>query len=326
MPASILSRSFQRSDTENVLGYMTQRLLVLVPTVVGVTTIVFLLLHLMPGDPVDIILGETAAPADRVELRRQLGLDRPLLEQYSAFMAGLLAGDLGQSFHGGRPVAAMVSERYPATLGLASAAMVVALATALPLGLLAAARPRGLVDRSSLGVSLLGVAIPNFWLGPMLIMVFAVELGWLPVSGAGSSAHLVLPAITLGLSMAGILTRMTRTTVLEALHEEYVRTARAKGASELSVLCRHALANAVTPMLSIVGLQFGALLAGSVITESIFAWPGLGRLTVQAIYTRDYPVVQGCVLVIALSYVLVNLLTDLAYAWVNPRIRLQAHG
>jgi peptide/nickel transport system permease protein len=175
-------------------------------------------------------------------------------------------------------------------------------------------------------VSLLGVAIPNFWLGPMLIMVFAVELGWLPVSGAGSSAHLVLPAITLGLSMAGILTRMTRTTVLEALHEEYVRTARAKGASELSVLCRHALANAVTPMLSIVGLQFGALLAGSVITESIFAWPGLGRLTVQAIYTRDYPVVQGCVLVIALSYVLVNLLTDLAYAWVNPRIRLQAHG
>jgi peptide/nickel transport system permease protein len=308
-----------------VLEYVTRRLLSLVPTVLGVATVVFLLLHVMPGDPVDVMLGESASMADRAELRRHLGLERGLLEQYRDYLTGLVRGDLGVSIHGGRPVARMIAERYPATLTLALAAVAVALAAALPLGLLGAARPHGALDRSSLTLSLLAVAIPNFWLGPMLIMVFAVALGWLPVSGMGGPQHYVLPALTLGLSMAGILTRMTRATVVEALHEEYVRTARAKGASELAVLCKHALANAATPMISIVGLQFGALLAGSVITETVFAWPGLGRLTVAAIQTRDYPVVQGCVLVIALSYVLVNLVTDLAYAWANPRVRLR-HG
>jgi peptide/nickel transport system permease protein len=302
-------------------AYVARRLLVLAPTVLGVVTVVFMLLHVMPGDPVDVMLGETAAPADRTELRRHLGLDRPLAEQYASFLTGLVAGDLGTSIHDARPVAALVSERYPHTLRLTLAALVIAAAVALPLGLFAAARPHGLIDRSSLLASLVGVAIPNFWLGPMLIMTFAIELGWLPVSGTGSIAHLVLPALTLGLSMAGILARMTRGTVLEALHEDYVRTARAKGASEPRVLCGHALPNAVTPLLSIVGLQLGALLAGSVITETIFGWPGLGRLMVEAIQTRDYPVVRGCVLVISLSYVLVNLLTDVAYAWANPRLR-----
>jgi peptide/nickel transport system permease protein len=307
-----------------VLQYVTRRLLSFLPTALGVATVVFQLLHLMPGDPVDVIIGETAGVADRAELRRHLGLERPLLEQYGVFLADLATGDLGTSIHGGRPVSEMVRDRYPATLSLALAAVAVALCAALPLGLIGAARPHGAFDRATWTASLVGVAIPNFWLGPMLIMLFAVQLGWLPVAGSGGPAHYVLPALTLGASMAGILTRMTRATVLEALHEEYVRTARAKGASEIVVLAKHALANAATPLISIVGLQFGALLAGSVITETIFAWPGLGRLTVEAIQTRDYPVVQGCVLVIALSYVLVNLLTDVAYAWANPRIRLRS--
>jgi peptide/nickel transport system permease protein len=302
-------------------GYTLRRLLALAPTVLGVATLVFCLLHVMPGDPVDIILGESASPADRVELRQHLGLDRPAAEQYLAFLGGLVHGDLGTSVHSQRSVASLIADRFPATLLLTLAALTVAVSVAIPAGLLSAARPHSATDRISLTASLVGAAIPNFWLGPMLIMIFAVQLGWLPVSGMGTFAHLILPAITLGLSMAGILTRLTRSTVLETLHEDYVRTARAKGATGTTVLAKHALANAITPILSVIGLQFGALLAGSVITETIFAWPGLGRLTLQAIHTRDYPVVQGCVLVIALCYVLVNLVTDLAYAWANPRIR-----
>jgi len=304
-----------------MLAYSIRRVLSAIPTAVGVATVVFLLLHAIPGDPVDVMLGETAAPADRAELRAHLGLDRPVGLQYRRFMVGLARGDIGHSIHTQRPVAELVRERLPATLSLAGAAALAALCIALPLGLLSAARPRSLLDRASLTGSLLGVAIPNFWLGPMLILLFAVDLGWLPVSGDEDARHLVLPAVTLGLSLAGILTRMTRSTVLEALHEDYVRTARAKGLSERATIAKHALANAMTPILSVFGLQLGGLLAGSVITETIFAWPGLGRLTLQAIQTRDYPVVQGCVLVIALTYVLVNLATDLAYAWANPRIR-----
>jgi peptide/nickel transport system permease protein len=308
-----------------MIGYVRRRLLMLVPTALGVVTVVFLMLHLMPGDPVEVMLGETASPADRQALREHLGLDRPLLAQYASFLGGLTRADLGRSIHGRREVRAIVAERFPATLWLTLAALVVALTAAIPAGLLSAARPHGAIARCSLAVSLLGVATPNFWLGPLLILVFAVHLGWLPVSGTGSLAHVVLPALTLGLSMAGILTRMTRSTVLEALHEDYVRTARAKGVARTAVVAKHALANAATPMLSLIGLQFGALLAGSVITETIFAWPGLGRLVVEAIQTRDYPVVQGCVLVIALCYVLVNLATDLAYAWADPRLR-DHHG
>jgi peptide/nickel transport system permease protein len=307
-------------------AYVRRRLLVLLPTVLGVATVVFLLLHVMPGDPVEVMLGETARPADRIELRSQLGLDRPLHRQYGAFLAGLACGNLGSSIHSRRPVAEIIAERVPATLQLTFAALAIALMTAIPAGLLAAARPHGTIDRVSLTASLIGIAIPNFWLGPMLILVFAVRFGWLPVSGAGGPAHLVLPALTLGLSMAGIVTRMTRSTVLETLHEEYIRTARAKGVPEARVIAKHALANALTPMLTVIGLQLGGLLAGSVITETIFAWPGLGRLMLQAIQTRDYPVVQGCVLVIAISYVIVNLATDLTYAWANPRLRSLDEG
>ena len=291
------------------------------PTVLGVASLVFALLHLMPGDPVEIMLGETARPSDRDALRAALGLDRPLLAQYLAFLEGLAQGDLGRSIHHGRPVAEIIAARLPATALLTAAALAFALAVALPAGLLSAHRPYGALDRGASAASLFGVALPNFWLGPMLVLFFSLELGWLPVSGAGGAAHLVLPAVTLGLSLAGILTRMTRSTVLEALGEDYVRTARAKGASETAVVAKHALSNALGPLLSVLGLQLGALLAGSVITETIFSWPGIGRLAIQAIHTRDYPVVQGCVLVIALSYVLVNLATDLAYAWANPRLR-----
>jgi peptide/nickel transport system permease protein len=302
-------------------SYVRQRLLVLAPTVLGVATLVFVLMHMMPGDPVEVMLGETASPADAAALRARLGLDRPIAAQYASFITGLARLDLGTSIHSDQPVGALVAAHFPATALLTAAALVVALLVALPAGLLAASHPRQAADRVTLTASLAGVAIPNFWLGPMLIMLFAIELRWLPVSGTGGPAHLVLPAITLGLGMAGILTRLVRSTVIETLHEEYVRTARAKGASPARVLWVHALRNALMPVLSMVGLQLGALLAGSVITETIFAWPGIGRLTVQAIQTRDYPVVQGCVLTIAVGYVLVNLATDLAYAWANPRMR-----
>ncbi len=303
-----------------MMGYLGRRLLMFGPTVLGVATVVFFLVHLMPGDPVDMMLGETAAAADRVALRRSLGLDRPVLEQFARFLAGLAHGDLGISVHSGRPVADLVLERYPATLALTGVAMCFAIVLAVPAGVLSARRPGSALDRAALTASLLGVALPNFWLGPLLILLFSVQLGMFPVSGADSAAHVVLPALTLGASMAGILTRMTRAAVLEQLGEDYIRTARAKGLGERAVMMRHALRNALTPLLSVIGLQFGSLLAGSVITETIFAWPGIGRLTVQAIETRDYPVVQGCVLAIALGYVVANLITDLAYARVNPRI------
>ncbi|MFQ5351857.1 MAG: ABC transporter permease [Candidatus Binatia bacterium] len=304
-----------------MLIYTLRRLALLVPTVVGVVTVVFFLIHLIPGDPVEVMLGESATPADRVELRRALDLDRPLGSQYLSFLAATARADLGRSIHSGQPVTRVIADRLPATIRLTIVAMVIAMFIALPFGLLSAWKPGSSIDRASLLTAMLGVAIPNFWLGPMLILLFSIELGWLPVSGSSTPLHLLLPAITLGTAMAGLLARLTRSTVLEALHEDYVRTARAKGLSEASVVARHALANALTPLLSVLGLQFGGLLAGSIITETIFAWPGIGRLVVQAIHTRDYPVVQGCVLIIALSYVIVNLATDLAYALVNPRVR-----
>jgi peptide/nickel transport system permease protein len=292
----------------------------------GVVTLVFSLIHLMPGDPVDVMLGETARPADRAKLRTDLGLDRPLIDQYGGFLGGLVRGDLGTSIHTGKPVSELIRTRFPATLELTLAALAFALVIAIPAGLLSASRPYQTVDRVTLATSLFGVAIPNFWLGPMLILLFSLQLSWLPVTGRGGLSHLVLPAVTLGLSLAGVLTRMTRSTVMETLGEDYIRTARAKGLSETVVVAKHALANALSPLLSVVGLQLGSLLAGSVITETIFSWPGIGRLTVEAIQTRDYPVVQGCILVVALSYVFVNLATDLAYAWANPKLREDSGG
>jgi peptide/nickel transport system permease protein len=305
---------------------LLQRLLIAGPTALGVATLVFALIHATPGDPVDAMLGESASPASRAELRAHLGLDRPLAQQYSEFLLGLARGDLGTSIHSREPVARLVGEHFPMTALLAASALGLAIAVALPLGLLAAARAGSTTDRWCLAVSLLGVSVPNFWLGPMLVLAFSIALGALPVAGSGSPAHLVLPAVTLGASLAGVLTRMTRSAVVETLAQDYVRTARAIGASETRALGRHALANALTPLISVVGLHAGSLLAGSVITETIFAWPGIGRLTVDAIRSRDYPLVQGCVLAIATSYIVINLITDLAYAWADPRLRVRRNG
>ena len=301
--------------------YVLYRLLLALPTVFGVITLVFLLIHLVPGDPVDVMLGETARAADKVRLRHQLGLDRPLLIQYARYLRRLARADLGRSLHSGRPVRRMIVARYPATLELAAGALLVAVLLAAPLGLVAAARPGSPLDALCRGIAVAGASMPNFWLGPLLILIFAIALEWAPVSGRGGLAHLALPALTLGMGMAAVLTRMLRATLLDRLGDEYIRTARAKGASELRVLLRHALRNAVLPVVTVLGLQAGALLAGAIITETIFAWPGIGRLTLLAIQTRDYPLVQGCMLVIALTYVVINLCTDLLYGVIDPRLR-----
>jgi len=298
-----------------------RRLLLLVPTVLGVLTLVFFLVHLIPGDPVEVMLGETASRADLSQLRADLGLDRPLAEQYARFLGGLARGDLGRSFFYRKPVLAVIGAALPATALLAAAALAVALLIALPVGILAAVRRNRLTDRLALVGSLVGVSMPNFWLGPMLIILFSFRLGWLPVSGREGAASLVLPALTLGMALAAILVRMTRASMLDVLGEDYLRTARAKGVGERTVIVRHALRNALLPVVTIVGLQFGALLSGAVITENVFAWPGVGTLLIQAITARDYPLVQGCVLVISLCYVAVNFLTDLLYSVIDPRVR-----
>ncbi len=289
--------------------------------VLGVCTLVFLLLHLVPGDPVEAMLGEGARPADRSVLIASLGLDRPLGEQYLGYLGRLVRLDLGQSFVYQRPVAGLLAERLPATLILAGIALTLALLIAVPLGVLAAFRRGRALDGAAMGFSLLGSSIPNFWLGPLLILFFSLWLGWTPVSGREGPASLVLPAVTLGTSLAAILARMVRSSVLEVLGEDYIRTARAKGLSPMAVLWGHALRNAWLPVLTLVGLQLGGLLGGAVITETVFAWPGLGSLLVEAIQGRDYPVVQGCVLLVSIAYVLINMGTDLVYAWVDPRIR-----
>ena len=306
-----------------VLWYVARRLMLTIPVLLGVATLVFSLIHLVPGDPAQAILGEGVSEADITRLRHQLGLDRPLVEQYVGFLRGLVRADLGISLRTGAPVTRQILERMPATFELAGAAMLVALGLALPLGILAAVWRGTVVDHAAMTLSLLGVCLPNFWLGPLLAIVFAVELGWLPVSGRGGMAHLVLPAVSLGAALAAILARMTRTTLAEELREPYVLAARARGASPGRAVLRHALRNSLVPVVTIVGLQFGAVLTGAVITETIFAWPGIGRLLIQSIGFRDYPLVQGCILLIAATYVAMNLLTDLVYAALDPRIRYQ---
>lgn len=301
-------------------SYVLKRLLLFFPTLAGALTLVFFLVHLVPGDPVEVMLGETASSADKGALRQQLGLDQPLWIQYIRFLKALAFGDLGRSLYEQGGVAELILLRFPATLELTLAAMAVALLIAFPLGVMAAVNKDSWMDRISLLFSLLGLAMPNFWLGPLLMIIFSIELGWLPVSGRGGLSHLILPSLTLGAAMAAILTRMIRSSLLEVIHEDYIRTARAKGVSERQVWLKHALRNSLLSVFTIMGLQFGALLAGSIITETIFSWPGIGRLTVQAIQTRDYPLVQGCVLVISISYLLVNLLTDILYQVVDPRI------
>ncbi len=304
-------------------GYILRRLAQIVPLALLVATLVFSLVHLTPGDPVEMMLGEGAQRSEVDRLRSELGLDRPLLEQYLSFMGGLVRADLGDSLHFGQPVVDVLWRHYPATLELAVASLLVALLVALPLGIVAAVRRDGAMDHLSRFFALLGVSIPNFWLGPVLILVFSIHLGLFPVSGRSGWASLVLPAITLGTALAGLLTRMVRSSLAEELNKDYLVTARAKGVARRAVLLRHALRNALLPVVTIVALQFGALLTGAIITETIFSWPGLGRLIIQAIRLRDYPLVQGGVLVIALTYVLLNLLADLVYSWLDPRMRYE---
>jgi ABC-type dipeptide/oligopeptide/nickel transport system permease component len=302
--------------------YLLKRFLLTLPALWLVLTLVFLMIHIVPGDPVEQMLGEGAAPGQVVQLRHLLGLDLPLHSQYGRYLGKLAKGDLGQSLKFQSSVRRLIFERYPATLQLAFLALVVCAAIAIPAGMLAAYW-RGQAPDRAVGVfTLFGLAFPNFALGPVLILFFSIELGLLPVSGRGGPLYYILPAATLGAALAAILTRMVRGAMLEELSSDYVRTARAKGLSTYAVLLRHAFRNALIPIITILGLQFGTLLAGTIVTETIFSWPGIGRLTVQAISSRDYPLLQGCILVIAVSYVAVNLLTDLLYAVVDPRVRL----
>lgn len=305
-------------------AYLLKRLAGALGIVLGVALLTALLIHLVPGDPVELMLGESATAGDRAALRARLGLDRPLHQQLLGQLGRLARLDLGDSLYSRRPVSAVVAERLPATVELAVAALVVAAAVALPLGILAARHRGGLADSAAMGVALLGLSIPSFWLGPLLILLFSVVLGWTPVSGREGLASLVLPALTLGTGMAAVLARMLRSSLLETLSEDYVRTARAKGLSPAAVLRRHALRNAALPVVTVFGMQAGALFAGAVITETVFAWPGVGSLLVEAIQRRDFPVVQGCVLLISTTYVVVNAGTDLAYAWLDPRVRVTA--
>jgi peptide/nickel transport system permease protein len=304
------------------------RLALTLPVVWLVVSLVFLLIHLVPGDPIQQMLGEGATPTDTAILRHQYFLDLPLPQQYLRYWSGVLRGDLGNSIRLHDTVAHLISARYPYTLALTLTALGFGLLLALPAGILAAVRRGRWLDQTLSVVSLFGLSVPGLALGPVLILVFSIGLGWLPVSGANGGGgawidwrYLVLPAVAMGASLAAILTRMVRTAMLEELGQDYIRTARAKGLSERAVVCRHALPNALVPIVTVVGLQFGALLAGAIVTETIFSWPGLGRLTVSAISNRDYALVQGCLLSIGLTYVLVNLLTDVVYRWVNPKMR-----
>ncbi|WP_029407640.1 nickel ABC transporter permease [Thiomicrorhabdus sp. Milos-T2] len=287
-----------------------------------VGTLVFFLIHLVPGDPVAVMLGDWASPADESALREQLGLNLPIWTQYIHYLSGLVQFDLGTSLFFQQPVSELIAERFPMTLQLAVMALIVAVLIAFPLGIWAALRAGKWPDHLSMTVSLIGVSIPNFWLGPMLILVFSLSLAWLPVSGAEQPFSWVLPSITLGTALAAILARMLRASLLEVMHEDFIRTAQAKGLPSTLVYGKHALLNALLPVVTILGLQLGTLLGGAVITEVVFDWPGLGQLLVESIQRRDYPVVQGCILVISVAYITVNGLTELVYAWIDPRIRV----
>jgi peptide/nickel transport system permease protein len=287
-----------------------------------VGSLVFLLIHLVPGDPVAVMLGDWASPADEGILRQKLGLDLPLWQQYWAYMSGIVQGDLGQSLFYQQPVSSLILERFPFTLQLALMALLIAVLIAFPLGIWSSLRAGRLPDHFAMSVSLIGVSIPNFWLGPMLILLFSIGLGWLPVSGAEQPWSWVLPSLTLGTALAAILARMLRASLLEIYHEDFIKTAQAKGLSNASVYGKHALRNALLPVVTILGLQLGTLLGGAVITEVVFDWPGIGQLLVDSIQRRDYPVVQACILIISVAYITINGLTEMVYAWLDPRIRL----
>jgi peptide/nickel transport system permease protein len=304
------------------LSYIISRLSSALLVVMGVVCMVFMLIHMVPGDPVEVMLGESAQPADRSALRASLGLDLPLQQQLLNYIKGLASLDLGTSLHSQRPIADILAERVPATLELAIYSLIFATVLAIPLGITAALKKDSAADFGAMGFSMLGVSIPNFWMGPILILIFSLWLGLTPVSGRSGFSSAILPTITLGTALAAILARMVRSSLLEVLNEDFVRTARAKGLPESKVIWRHAMRNAWLPIITLLGLQLGALLGGAVITETVFSWPGIGSLLVESIQKRDYPVVQGCVLLISLAYVVVNTATDLLYAAIDPRIRL----
>jgi len=305
-----------------VKKYLVRRLLALLPVSLGVVTLTFAIIHLVPGDPVVAMLGETAGPADIVGMRHQLGLDRPLLEQYTVYLVGLAVGDLGESISYRKPVSQLIAERFPATIELAAAGMIVALVLAFPLGIIAGANPGGAGDLGAMGFAIVGISVPHIYLGPLLMILFSLDLRWLPLTGRGGLAHLVLPAVTLGTALAAILARMLRQSLIRVRESDYMRTALSKGMSARAALVRHGLRNALTSVVTVIGLQMGGLLSGTLITEMIFSWPGIGRLLITAIGARDYPVVEGCVLTFAMTYVVVNLTTDLVNAVVDPRVRI----
>jgi ABC-type dipeptide/oligopeptide/nickel transport system permease component len=305
-----------------MIGFIARRLAAAIPVTLGVATLTFAIIHLVPGDPVIAMLGDTAAPADVSAMRHQLGLDRPILLQYGEFIAGVARGDLGESIALHRPVTRLIEERFPATIELAGAAMILAIMIAIPLGFIAGSRPGGAADLTSMGFAIAGISIPHIYLGPLLMILFSLHLRILPLTGRGGFAHLVLPAVTLATGLAAIIARMLRQNVIAVRNSEYIRTAMAKGLSRRAALLRHGLRNALTSVITIAGLQMGALLSGALITEVIFSWPGVGRMMIDAISLRDYPLVEGCVLVFAITYVVVNLATDFAYAIADPRVRV----
>jgi ABC-type dipeptide/oligopeptide/nickel transport system permease component len=300
---------------------MIKRFLGIVPVLFGVVLLTFLLVHAVPGDPVEVMLGESASSADRVQLREDLGLDQPIYVQFGVYLNKVAHGDLGVSIHSKKPIIDLLAERLPATAKLALLALSFAIFIGLPLGIIAALKVNQWPDKLANLLSLSISAMPHFWMGPMLMMVFALWLGLLPVSGMESGVAIILPALTLGFGLAAILTRMTRASMLEVLHEDFIRTARAKGLTENTVILRHALRAALLPIVTVLGLQLGGLLAGTVITETVFSWDGIGRLLVESIEKRDYPVIQACVLLVALLYVTVNLATDIIYTKIDPRVR-----
>jgi peptide/nickel transport system permease protein len=300
---------------------MMKRLLGVIPVVFGVVFLTFLLVHAVPGDPVEVMLGESASSADRIQLQSDLGLDQPIYVQFGVYLNKLVHGDWGVSIHSKKPIIDLLAERLPATAKLALLALLFAVLIGLPLGIIAALKVNQWPDKLANLLSLSISAMPHFWMGPMLMMLFALWLGLLPVSGMENGTSIILPALTLGFGLAAILTRMTRASMLEVLHEDFIRTARAKGLAESTVILRHALRAALLPIVTVLGLQLGSLLAGTVITETVFSWDGIGRLLVESIEKRDYPVTQACVLVVALVYVLVNLATDMIYTKIDPRVR-----
>jgi ABC-type dipeptide/oligopeptide/nickel transport system permease component len=308
-----------------MLHVLARRLIGAIPVVFGVSVAVFMMVHLLPGDPATIMLqGAPATAEDIAELRRQLGLDQPIYEQYGQWIGRVLQGDLGTSIHTRRSVLDEILAVFPATVRLALAAMMVAVVLGVTLGVIAAVRQNTWLDTASMGTALFGVSMPDFWIGLLLILVFSVRLGWFPATGTGDLRHLVLPALALGANFSAIIARLVRSSLLEVMRQDYVLSARAKGLTQRVVIFRHALRNALIPVVTIVGLQFGNLLGGAVVIETVFARQGLGRLAITAILAKDFPLIQGVVLFAAIVYVVLNIVVDLSYAWLDPRIKYEA--